>query len=198
MIIGCNYGSGRYIEHAQAQAEQYPIEVITREAEPTGTRGDNWWRWKPELILSVMNETEPGTFILYMDAGDIHTDEFFKWLMAYTAASDTLFATRGYIHQEWTKGDCFEAMGQLHLMDALTPQLEAGLIGLRNNQSNRALVEEWAKWMEDDQILTDSKSIYPNHPNFVEHRHDQSILTNLVLRYKYPIHSVRGVIWNGR
>jgi hypothetical protein len=83
-------------------------------------------------------------------------------------------------------------------MDALTPQLEAGLIGLRNNQSNRALVEEWAKWMEDDQILTDSRSIYPNHHNFVEHRHDQSILTNLVLRYKYPIHSVRGVIWNGR
>jgi hypothetical protein len=83
-------------------------------------------------------------------------------------------------------------------MNAISPQLEAGLIGLRNNESNRALVEEWAKWMEDDQILTDTPSSYPNHPNFIEHRHDQSILTNLVLRDKYPIHNVRGVIWNGR
>ena len=198
MIIGSNYGSGQYIQHARQQAEQYPIEIITREGEPSGTRGDNWWRWKPELILTAMEETEPDTFILYMDAGDIHTEEFFKWLNAYTAASDTLFVTRGYIHQEWTKGDCFEAMGCLHLMNAISPQLEAGLIGLRNNESNRALVEEWAKWMKDDQILTDARSIYPNHTNFVEHRHDQSILTNLVLRDKYPIHSVRGVIWNGR
>ena len=198
MIIGCNYGSGRYVEKAFEQAVEYPIGITTMSADPSGTKGDNWWRWKPSLILNVMDACKEGTFILYMDAGDIHTPEFFKWLMAYTAASDTLFVTRGYIHQEWTKGDCFEAMGMLHLMSQASPQLEAGLIGLRNNESNRALVEEWAKWMEDDQILTDTPSIYPNHPNFIEHRHDQSILTNLVLRDKYPIHHVRGVIWNGR
>lgn len=198
MIIGCNYGSGRYIQHAHDQAAHYPIEVMTMEGQSNGQRGDNWWRWKPKLILSAMDATKEGTFILYFDAGDFHNGDFFAWLNAYAKASDTLFVTRGYIHQEWTKGDCFEAMGMLHLMDAVTPQLEAGLIGLRNNDDNRALVEEWAQWMQDDQILTDVPSKYPNHTNFVEHRHDQSILTNLVLRDKYPIQSVRGVIWNAR
>jgi hypothetical protein len=52
--------------------------------------------------------------------------------------------------------------------------------------------------MEDDQIVTDVPSIYPNHTNCVENRYDQSVLTNLVLRDKYPIHTVRGVIWNAR
>jgi hypothetical protein len=198
MIIGCNYGSSIYIEKAKQQAEQTPFEVITEIACSRGTKGDNWWRWKPSLILNVMDACKEGTFILYMDAGDRHTPEFFTWLNAYTATNDTLFVTQGYIHQEWTKGDCFEAMGMLHLMSAISPQLEAGLIGLRNNDSNRALVEEWAKWMEDDQIVTDTPSNYPNHVNFIEHRHDQSILTNLVLRDKYPIHTVHGIIWNAR
>jgi hypothetical protein len=198
MIIGCNYGSGRYETLANNQAQEYPIEMLTRYETPKGTRGDNYWRWKPELILTAMEQTKPDTFILYIDAGDIHTNAFWSWLNQYTTVNDYLFVTRGYIHQEWTKGDCFEAMGMLHLMSQVSLQLEAGLIGLRNNESNRALVEEWAKWMQDDQILTDTPSIYPNHPNFIEHRHDQSILTNLVLRDKYQIHSVQGVIWNGR
>jgi hypothetical protein len=198
MIIGCNYGSGRYVRHVRNQAEQYPIDFITREGDNKGTKGDNWWRWKPELILIAMEQTKPDTFILYVDAGDIHAEEFWQFLYHYTTVNDYLFAQRGYIHREWTKGDCFEAMGCLPLMDTIAPQLEAGLIGLRNNDDNRALVEEWAKWMEDDQILTDAPSLYPNHPDFTEHRHDQSILTNLVLMRGYKMHYVPGVIWNAR
>ena len=198
MIIGCNYGSGRYIQHAHDQAAQYPIEVMTMEGIQSGTRGDNWWRWKPELILTAMNQTKPNTFILYMDAGDLHANVFWEWLSVFEQAHNELFVTRGYIHREWTKGDCFEAMGCLPFMDNINPQLEAGLIGLRNNDDNRALVEEWAKWMQDDQILTDSPSLYPNHPDFMEHRHDQSILTNLVLMRGYKMHHVPGVIWNAR
>lgn len=198
MIIGCNYGSGRYEHLAIQQANEYPIEVITQYAEPHGARGDNWWRWKPQLILTAMNESKEGTFILYFDAGDLHLPEFFTWLNSYTAVNDHLFVTRGYIHREWTKGDCFEAMGCLSLMEWPHLQLEAGLIGLRNNEVNRALVEEWAEWMKDDQILTDTPSIYPNHPDFKEHRHDQSILTNLVLMRGIKMQHMVGVIWNAR
>jgi hypothetical protein len=89
-------------------------------------------------------------------------------------------------------------MGMLPYMDRIDHQLEAGLIGLRANGENAALVEEWMRWMQDDAIVTDSPSNYPNHPDFMEHRHDQSILTNLVLRDKYPIQRVNHVIWNAR
>lgn len=35
--------------------------------------------------------------------------------------------------------------------------------------------------------LDDSKSLEKNHPKFIEHRHDQSILSLLCHIYKYPI-----------
>lgn len=196
MIQVINYGSGKYESLALTQdTGGYPR--TTHVSKPTGTRGDNWWRWKPELLLSAMTK-HPDEFILYIDAGDLHLPEFWQWLPAYATVNDTLFCTRGYIHQQWTKGDCFEAMGMLYLMNEVTPQLEAGLIGLRANDDNIALVEDWADWMADDQILTDTPSKYPNHPEFIEHRHDQSILTNLIIRDKIPYHHVNHVIWNAR
>jgi hypothetical protein len=75
-------------------------------------------------------------------------------------------------------------------------QLEAGLIGLRNTAENIQLVKEWMEWMENDLILNDAPSFYPNHTDFNEHRHDQSILTNLVLMRQLTMHYVPGVIWN--
>jgi hypothetical protein len=196
MIRVINYGSGKYHELALTQ-EVGAFDLTTHTSTPKQTRGDNWWRWKPEIIISAMLKY-PDDFILYIDAGDYHTEDFWKWLPAYAAVSDNLFVTRGYIHREWTKGDCFEAMGMLPYMDRIDHQLEAGLIGLRANDANLLLVDEWADWMQDDQIVTDSPSNYPNHPDFMEHRHDQSILTNLVLRDKYPIQRVNHVIWNAR
>jgi hypothetical protein len=196
MIIGCNYGTGRYGVLCDKQAETYPIQVITEVGKPVPERGNGYWRWKPRLILMALEMAEPNTFVLYMDAGDYHHIEFFNWLHEYEKNNDQLFVTRGYIHREWTKGDCFEVMGCTDLMNRMDLQLEAGLIGLRNTDENIQLVKEWQQWMENDLILNDAPSFYPNHADFNEHRHDQSILTNLVLMRQLTMHYVPGVIWN--
>jgi len=196
MILGCNYGTGRYAVLCDKQAETYPIQVITEIGKPVNERGNGYWKWKPRLILMAMEMAEPDTFILYMDAGDYHHIEFFNWLAEYEKTNDQLFVTRGYMHREWTKGDCFDAMDCRDLMNRMDMQLEAGLIGLRNTAENIELVKEWMEWMERDMILNDAPSFYPNHIDFKEHRHDQSILTNLVLQRGITMHYVPGVIWN--
>ena len=197
MIRVVNYGSGRYEPLAQTQdTGGYPRHTFTNPS-PAPTKGDNYWRWKPEIITSVMKQNM-GDFILYCDVGDLHLPAFWQWLPAYASASDQLFVTRGYIHREWTKADCFEGMGMLPWMTKVDHQLEAGLIGLRANDENIALVTEWQEWMQDEHLVNDAPSQIPNHPDFKEHRHDQSILTNLVLRDKYPIQHVNNVIWNAR
>jgi hypothetical protein len=196
MIRVVNYGSGKYEQLANTQfVNGLPLRTYTNPS-PKG-RGDNYWRWKPEILLNTMTKYK-GDFILYIDAGDYHTEDFWKWLTAYVVVSDNLFVSRGYLHREWTKADCLEAMGMLPCIERIDHQLEAGLIGLRANDENIALVEEWAKWMQDDHLVNDAPSQIPNHPDFKEHRHDQSILTNLVLRDKYPIQRVNHVIWNAR
>lgn len=197
MIRVINYGSGRYEKLANEQfTNGLPLTTYNNPFK-VKERGDGYWVWKPWILLSAMR-TYPSEFILYIDAGDYHAPEFWHWLNQYATVNDQLFCTRGYIHHEWTKGDCFEAMGCLPLMDRTDRQLEAGLIGLRANDENIALVQEWAKWMENRQILDDTPSIYPNHPNFVEHRHDQSILTNLILQRDIPMHYVNSVVWNAK
>lgn len=196
MIVGCNYGTGRYSVLCDKQAETYPMQFITEVGKPVAERGNGYWRWKPRLILMAMEASKPGTFVLYMDSGDYHHIEFFNWLHEYEKTNDQLFVTRGYLHREWTKGDCFAGMGCTNLMNQTDLQLEAGLIGLRNTADNIELVKEWQKWMESNEILNDAPSVFPNHPDFKEHRHDQSILTNLVLQRKITMQFVPGVIWN--
>lgn len=197
MIRVINYGSGRY-EHL-ARTQYTAGTRLTTYTNPLtkNERGDGYWIWKPYILLTALLKYA-GDFILYIDAGDYHAPEFWEWLHEYEKTNDQLFCTRGYIHQEWTKGDCFEAMGCLYLMDEPNRQLEAGLIGLRANQENIELVQEWAKWMENRRILDDTPSDYPNHPNFAEHRHDQSILTNLILQRNIPVQYVNHVVWNAR
>jgi len=51
------------------------------------------------------------------------------------------------------------------------------------------LVEEWLRvsLLYDSHFLRDTPSYKPNYPGFVEHRHDQSILSLLVRKYKHYV-----------
>ena len=131
--------------------------------------------------------------LVYIDSTDLPDKLFFEIIIDHFKSNDSLFVNRGYKHGEWTKRDCFI------LMDCDTPkfhdhiQLEAGVLALRKNQFNIDLLNEWIKYMGNENILTDIPNIcgLPNLPNFKDHRHDQSILTNLIIKnnlksYKFP------------
>ena len=97
-----------------------------------------------------------------------------------------MLLNRGYNHGEWTKRDTFK------LMDCDTNeyhnhvQLEAGVIALKYTDFNKKLVDEWFFYSKNENILTELPNIskLPNLSNFKEHRYDQSILTNLSIKYK--------------
>jgi len=50
------------------------------------------------------------------------------------------------------------------------------------------LVQEWLKYAQLENVLTDIPNTcgLPNYKNFKEHRHDQSIFTNLLIKYNIP------------
>ena len=63
-------------------------------------------------------------------------------------------------------------------------QLECGTIALVKNEKNIALLEEWLQWcLTPDAILKDKNPKEENDPGFIDHRTDQSILTNLFYKY---------------
>jgi hypothetical protein len=84
----------------------------------------------------------------------------------------------------YTKRDAFVFMDCDEPKHWFAPQLQAGVIGFRNTSRSRKFVEEWLQYCLDPRILTDlpNQSGKPNWVDFIDHRHDQSILTNLVVR----------------
>ena len=60
-------------------------------------------------------------------------------------------------------------------------QLEANRILVRKTAESVALVEAWAELaLSRPDFFTDEPSAVPNSPDFVEHRHDQSVFNLLM------------------
>jgi len=103
-------------------------------------------------------------------------------------------------HGLWTKRDTFVLMGCDNEHYWNQTQLEAGLIGLKNNKFNNDLIEEWISFCGNEQIISNSpnESGLNNLDGFIDHRQDQSILTNLQIKYNIPHQRLDDsmVFWN--
>lgn len=196
-IIGLNYACGdHYVRAAQYQKSTYPIEIKTVFGDRVNERGNGYWRWKPKIILDLLNQVEQDQIVFYFDSCDKHSFDLFDYVIEHFNQNEYFFITRNYEHREWTKGDCYHLMGCTDFMSQPHRQLEAGLIALSPTNRNKELLEEWSEWMKIDQILNDEPSIYPNHSVFHEHRHDQSILTNLIIKYNFSFYLDKHTSWN--
>lgn len=148
-------------------------------------RGGGYWLWKPYIILETMDKLEEGSIILYMDSGDLFDGDIRKYL---TSIKDDVLLTKGaYKNKEWTKRDCFIKMGCDSKKYHEAVQLEAGVIVATNTVRGKNFIDVWLSFCTDRQIISDDKSkLKKEYKCFREHRHDQSILTNLKVRYNIP------------
>lgn len=152
----------------------------------TSSTGWGYCGWKGEVILDVMSKVNDNDLVFYSDVSDeIYNYKFFDWLILRTnQMGGRFFNLNYYNHGQWTRRKCFQVMG------CDTPefwshrQLEAGTIGLLKNEDNIKLLKEWSMWCQlpDSIIAKFGQHQDDNLEGFVDHRCDQSILTNLVIR----------------
>jgi hypothetical protein len=90
----------------------------------------------------------------------------------------------------WTKRDCFVYMDCDEERYWNTPCVEAGLSYWRKGDFSDKILAEWDKYCKDRRVISDDPNTWgrPNLPEFRDHRHDQSILTNL--KEKHNIHTM--------
>ena len=150
-------------------------------------RGYGYWLWKPYLILKSLLESNENDIVIYLDSNDLPKNRFFSFIENHFENNDYLLFNnlRHESHDVWTKKDCFVLMNCDSEDFHNQVQLEAGVLGFRKTVSNLKLIEEWLDYCRNENIVTDLPNIcgYPNHKNFIEHRHDQSILTNIAIKY---------------
>jgi len=149
-------------------------------------RGHGYWLWKPWLILQLMEDVLDGDIVFYLDSGDMFLPSVIQEAKKHLEKDDLLFLDSNHHYaKHYTKRDCFYYMGCDEEKYWNAKQIEAGAIFLRKSQRTIEIVNEWYSYCKDHRILTDDLNTcgLDNFAGFVDHRHDQSILSNLVTKY---------------
>lgn len=158
----------------------------------TFERGYGYWAWKPYIILKTLRTLHPRDILIYADAGcSVVPDSkhlLREELMRLANSQEQLMVVDGpqYPIKRWTKSDLLAHFGySLNDPAANSWQVEAGRIALTASAENIRLIEKWSKTAEVLHLIDDSPSVLPNDVSFVEHRHDQSILSLCVRERPY-------------
>lgn len=159
------------------------------------TRGAGYWLWKPYIIKHALETlADDDDTVFYIDSGDVFHSQlddisFESELISQMNNADQLFITYGNNNAKWTKRDCFVYMDCDSEKYWSASQLEAGVSFWKNKKSSISLLNEWLHYCLDERILTDIQNVSgkDNFPSFQDHRHDQSILTNLVVKYNLKV-----------
>lgn len=152
--------------------------------------GDGYWLWKPKIILDSFEKLNYGDVLVYTDAGDDLSNRILDSIKEYSKFSDVYVTNWAGVrwHQKiCTKRDCFILMNCDYDEYHETPQSEAGFLIFKKTEKNIQFINEYFFYCQNKQIISDDPNIHgENFDGWQFHRHDQSILTNLMVKYKFP------------
>jgi hypothetical protein len=143
--------------------------------------------WKPYIILNAFKNMNEGECAVYVDSADILHPDIFDYIDNKIKENNILLvpSPNRNLQKHFTKRDCFIMMDcdKQEYWDAI--QIEAGLVVAKKNETTIKILEEWLHFCKNENIITDIPNIcgVDNLTNFVTHRHDQSIMSNLAVKY---------------
>lgn len=152
-------------------------------------KGAGYWLWKPYIIKKVMDEVDYGDVLLYVDCGDLIHSPMDEYIKSKIENFDLLFFQGYHLHRIWCKRKCFELMDCLGEKYLNAFQLEAGVLIFKKCDASIDFLEKWLKLCTIPEIITDD-GIGDEIAGFRDHRWDQAVLTNLVLKMNLPVQPI--------
>jgi hypothetical protein len=155
-------------------------------------RGYGYWLWKPYIIKHYINEMEDGEILIYADIGCEFSsagEKIFKKYINYVSIYEILaFSTlNGKPESAWSKKELIDFF---KLPDALIKQEQAAatFFMIKVSKFTREFISEWLNLSQVNNIFNiNDILIKQQNKNFIEHRHDQSVFSLLLKKYKIPI-----------
>lgn len=150
-------------------------------------RGAGYWLWKPYIISKTLFECPEDSFVFYCDSGAHFVgsvDQSLKLLSSLDQPFLIYEHSGGQTENKWTKGDAIDLL-EYKDFDLSARQVVASYMLIRNCPEARAFIWTWLTACSDRRILTDDPSSYPNPVGFIEHRHDQAVLSILTHKQGY-------------
>ena len=87
----------------------------------------------------------------------------------------------------WTKRDAFVLLNVDQLEYANTSASLTSYFLIRKSSTSMTFVSEWLTYAQDSRAITDDENVFhlPNYADFRAHRHDQSLVSLLVKKWKF-------------
>jgi hypothetical protein len=154
-------------------------------------KGIGYWLWKPYIILEAMKTLSEGDIVIYSDCG-IEMADRLEALISLCSETQpvVLFGNGDFTNSMWTKRDCFILMDCDNELFWKSPHCDAAFSLFRKNGLSLQFLTDWLEHARDKRILTDLGNTCgkKNLPDFIAHRCDQSILSLLAQKYKFPLY----------
>jgi len=156
-------------------------------------RGFGYWVWKPWVILQVMKQARLGDVVFYLDAGcTVHTSPAsnlrYEWYIKRIRRQGTLLFQQNYRECNWTKREVIERF-QISREDLESGQVLSGIQGYLVSPSNIEFTQDWlhACTVDSGRLVIDVTDLLNEDERFIEHRHDQSVLSCLAKTRKIQL-----------
>jgi hypothetical protein len=148
-------------------------------------RGGGYWFFKSVLLRHYMETMEDGAYIIWVDADQFMFFEHghYEVVMVTMEARNADFAIEelpGYwSEKQFSKEDVLHAFNATELTRD-SGQLNGNAMVIRNSPKMRRFVDAWVDCVSNWHMVSDEPSILPNRQDFIENRHDQTLISLLV------------------
>lgn len=179
-------------------------EFVTKNAHILNLkRGAGYWLWKPYIINKYLHEIGFDDYLIYTDSGIVFVDSIDELIEMEKSNLDRdgvlLTETTQWIpsgppwkaplEHEWTKRDAFVLTDTDRPEITHTVQANGAFAIFQPRQKAFDFLQEWLRWGSDIRAITDMANCMgkPNYEGFVEHRHDQSLLSILGKKFGFRV-----------
>ena len=145
-------------------------------------RGAGYWMWKPYVIWNTLQYVAEGDFVMYSDVGVDFIQPISPLIDIILKTNQSVLPFRiPFREHSYTKRDTFILLDADNGVYNTTWQRCASFVVLRNDQYARRFVSQWMTYSMDARAITDQDNVLgeANYPDFIDHRHDQSIFSLL-------------------
>jgi len=152
-------------------------------------RGYGYWIWKSYLNYKMLDRIEEGDIVVYCDSGCELRKEYIQRMREYfdivtNSDKGIIGMTLCFHERHWTKMDTFVAVGGNEFVND-DYQVVATAIIYKKCANTVSLIPQWYNLCCNHAIITDAPSVLPNAPDFIEHRHDQSVFSLLMKKHGF-------------
>lgn len=153
--------------------------------------------FKSMCLYDALSKAKDGDIVFFADSNHIIDKE--PYLFFELAEKNGVFARdhiwTKYPNREWTRRNTFYNMGCDEERYWNSLQMQCNVVGFYKNEFTLSFAKEWRDSSLNHSIMFGTGNL-ADFPEIKHHRHDQSIFSILIEKYKIPYLNRTENIWN--